>query len=126
TLKGRPSAAVPHPSPTTTLKGRPSAAVPHPSPTTKPEPHTTPDLGALWDLVADAGVTIFGTSAGYLSSCMKEGISPRQGLDLSALRAVGSTGSPLSPEAFTWVYDELGPNLWLFSTSGGTDVCSCL
>src|SRR5699024_7665930 len=126
TLKGRPSAAVPHPSPTTTLKGRPSAAVPHPSPTTKPEPHTTPDLGALWDLVADAGVTIFGTSAGYLSSCMKEGISPRQGRDLSALRAVGSTGSPLSPEAFTWVYDELGPDLWLFSTSGGTDVCSCL
>ena len=115
-----------HPSPTTTLKGRPSAADPHPSPTTKPEPRTTPDLGALWDLVADACVTIFGTSAGYLSSCMKEGISPRQGRDLSALRAVGSTGSPLSPEAFTWVYDELGPNLWLFSTSGGTDVCSCL
>lgn len=85
-----------------------------------------PDLEALWDLAAEAGVTVFGTSAGYLSSCMKEGMSPREGRDLSALKAIGSTGSPLSPEAFSWVYEELGPDLWLFSTSGGTDICSCL
>ncbi|MCY9784907.1 acetoacetate--CoA ligase [Nocardiopsis sp. EMB25] len=103
-----------HPSPTT-LNGRPSAAEP-----------PMPDLGALWDLAERAGVTVFGTSAGFLSSCMKEGVRPRQGRDLSALRAIGSTGSPLSPEAFTWVYEEFGDDLWLFSTSGGTDVCSCL
>ncbi|WP_116244504.1 acetoacetate--CoA ligase [Nocardiopsis sp. FIRDI 009] len=85
-----------------------------------------PDLGALWDLAERAGVTIFGTSAGFLSSCMKEDVHPRRGRDLSALRAIGSTGSPLSPEAFAWVYEEFGDDLWLFSTSGGTDVCSCL
>ncbi|MFW6640371.1 acetoacetate--CoA ligase [Nocardiopsis algeriensis] len=85
-----------------------------------------PDLGSLWDLAAEAGVTVFGTSAGFLSSCMKEGVEPRRGRDLSALRAIGSTGSPLSPEAFSWVYEQFGDGLWLFSTSGGTDVCSCL
>ncbi|TDQ48819.1 acetoacetate--CoA ligase [Actinorugispora endophytica] len=85
-----------------------------------------PDLGALWDLAERSGVTVFGTSAGYLSSCMKEGVHPARDRDLSALRAIGSTGSPLSPEGFAWCYREFGPDLWLFSTSGGTDVCSCL
>ncbi|MFC6429214.1 acetoacetate--CoA ligase [Nocardiopsis tropica] len=85
-----------------------------------------PDMGALWDLAAEAGVTVFGTSAGFLASSMKEGVHPREGRDLSRLKAIGSTGSPLSPEAFSWVYDEFGADLWLFSTSGGTDVCSCL
>ena len=85
-----------------------------------------PNMEALWDLAAEAGVTVFGTSAGFLSSSMKEGLHPRQGRDLSALKAIGSTGSPLSPEAFVWVYEEFGSDLWLFSTSGGTDVCSCL
>lgn len=85
-----------------------------------------PDMGALWDLAADAGVTVFGTSAGFLASSMKEGVHPRRGRDLSRLTAIGSTGSPLSPEAFAWAYDEFGSDLWLFSTSGGTDVCSCL
>jgi acetoacetyl-CoA synthetase len=55
---------------------------------------------------------------------MKAGVQPAQGRDLSALRSVGSTGSPLSPEGFRWVYDELGSDTWLFSTSGGTDVCT--
>jgi acetoacetyl-CoA synthetase len=55
---------------------------------------------------------------------MKAGVKPAAGRDLSALRSVGATGSPLSPEAFRWVYDELGPRTWLFSTSGGTDVCT--
>ncbi|MFD3686599.1 acetoacetate--CoA ligase [Nocardiopsis sp. NPDC058631] len=85
-----------------------------------------PDMGALWDLAADAGVTVFGTSAGFLASSMKEGVHPREGRDLSRLKAIGSTGSPLSPEAFAWTYEEFGGDLWLFSTSGGTDVCSCL
>ena len=83
-----------------------------------------PDLGTLWTLAEDAGITTFGTSASYIASCMKDGVDPRAGRDLSSLRAVGSTGSPLSPEGFDWVYDRLGPDVWLFSTSGGTDLCT--
>jgi acetoacetyl-CoA synthetase len=83
-----------------------------------------PGLERLWDLAQEAGVTCFGTSAAFISSCMKAGVSPRAGRDLSSLRAVGSTGSPLSPEGFRWVYDEVGGDTWLFSTSGGTDVCT--
>ena len=83
-----------------------------------------PDLGTLWDLAAQAGVTCFGTSASYIAACMKAGVEPRKGRDLSRLRSVGSTGSPLAPEGFDWVYDRLGPDLWLFSTSGGTDLCT--
>jgi acetoacetyl-CoA synthetase len=83
-----------------------------------------PDLGALWDLAEQAGVTCFGTSASFVAACMKGGIAPREGRDLSRLEAVGSTGSPLSPEGFDWVYDRLGPDVWLFSTSGGTDLCT--
>ena len=78
----------------------------------------------LWDLAADAGITTFGTSAAFIAASMKDGVEPAAGRDLSALRAVGSTGSPLSPEGFQWVYDQLGDHIWLFSTSGGTDVCS--
>jgi acetoacetyl-CoA synthetase len=69
-------------------------------------------------------VTTFGTSASYLASCMKAGIEPAAGRDLSALRAVGSTGSPLAPEGFRWVYEHVGAQTWLFSTSGGTDLCT--
>ena len=83
-----------------------------------------PDLGTLWNLAADAGITCFGTSASFIASCAKAGVDPREGRDLSTLRAVGSTGSPLSPEGFDWVYDRLGPDVWLFSTSGGTDLCT--
>ena len=83
-----------------------------------------PDLGVLWDLAQDAGITTFGTSAAFIASCMKAEVVPAEGRDLSALRAVGSTGSPLSPEGFQWVYDQLGSDTWLFSTSGGTDMCT--
>ena len=83
-----------------------------------------PDLGALWRLAEEAGITTFGTSASYIAACMKGGFDPRAGRDLSRLRAVGSTGSPLSPDGFDWVYDRLGPDVWLFSTSGGTDLCT--
>jgi acetoacetyl-CoA synthetase len=84
----------------------------------------TPDLGRLWDLAEETGITTFGTSASYIATCMKAGVEPAAGRDLSALHAVGSTGSPLSPEAFDWVYEHLGDSTWLFSTSGGTDVCT--
>ena len=83
-----------------------------------------PDMGVLWDLAERAGVTCFGTSAAYIGACMKAGVEPAKGRDLSALRAVGSTGSPLSPEGFHWVYDHVGEDTWLFSTSGGTDLCT--
>jgi acetoacetyl-CoA synthetase len=83
-----------------------------------------PDLGRLWDLAADTGMTCFGTSAAFVASCMKAEVLPRRGRDLSALSAVGSTGSPLSPEGFRWIYDQLGSDTWLFSTSGGTDMCT--
>ncbi len=83
-----------------------------------------PDMGVLWDLAEQAGVTTFGTSASYIASCMKAEVEPSAGRDLSGLDAVGSTGSPLSPEGFEWVYEHLGRETWLFSTSGGTDVCT--
>jgi acetoacetyl-CoA synthetase len=78
----------------------------------------------LWDLAAEARVTTFGTSAAFIAAAMKDGIEPAAGRDLSALEAVGSTGSPLAPEGFDWVYEKLGADTWLFSTSGGTDMCT--
>ena len=83
-----------------------------------------PDMDVLWDLAEAAGITCFGTSASYIAACMKAGAEPSAGRDLSRLRAVGSTGSPLAPEGFQWVYDHVGSDTWLFSTSGGTDVCT--
>jgi acetoacetyl-CoA synthetase len=81
-----------------------------------------PDLGVLWDLAGRAGVDIFGVGAAYLHACTKAGIDPRAGRDLSRLRAVGSTGSPLAPDAYWWVHERLGEHVWLASGSGGTDV----
>jgi acetoacetyl-CoA synthetase len=83
-----------------------------------------PDMSVLWDLAARAGVTMFGASASYIAACMKAGVEPGAGRDLSRLGAVGSTGSPLSPEGFDWIYEQLGADTWLFSTSGGTDLCT--
>ena len=83
-----------------------------------------PTLDTLWDLAAEAEITTFGTSASFLATCMKAGVEPSQGRDLSRLGAVGSTGSPLAPEGFEWVYEHVGRDTWLFSTSGGTDVCT--
>jgi acetoacetyl-CoA synthetase len=83
-----------------------------------------PDLNALWDLASAAEITTFGTSATYITRCMQAEIAPAQGRDLSRLRSVGSTGSPLSAQGFRWVYERVGEDIWLFSTSGGTDVCT--
>ena len=81
-------------------------------------------MNVLWDLAEETGITCFGTSAAYLHACMKAGVEPGAGRSLDQLRSVGSTGSPLSPEGFAWVYEHVGADTWLFSTSGGTDVCS--
>jgi acetoacetyl-CoA synthetase len=79
-----------------------------------------PDPQGMWDFAAEAGVTCFGTSAGFIGACLKAGVEPPA---LPALRSVGSTGSPLPVEGFEWVYEKLG-DVWLFSTSGGTDLCT--
>lgn len=83
-----------------------------------------PDLNVLWDLAEKAPIHHFGTSAPFLVSCMKAGLSPGSKFDLRALRSIGSTGSPLPPEAFGWVYDNIKPDVWLSSMAGGTDVCT--
>ncbi|MEU3163985.1 acetoacetate--CoA ligase [Streptosporangium sp. NPDC006930] len=81
---------------------------------------TYPETGALWRLAAEEGVTYFGTGAPYVIASMKAGLEP-SGLD--RLRGLGSTGSPLPPEGFAWVYDVM-PEVQLGSFSGGTDVCT--
>src|SRR3954467_9601286 len=83
-----------------------------------------PDMNVLWDFAARTRMTTFGTSASYINGCMKAEIEPADGRDLSALTAVGSTGSPLSPDGFRWVYQHVGADTWLFSASGGTDLCT--
>jgi acetoacetyl-CoA synthetase len=83
-----------------------------------------PDMNVLWEFAEQTGMTCFGTSASYITSCMKAGIEPGKDFDLSALEAIGSTGSPLPPEGFEWVYGHVREDLWLFSTSGGTDLCT--
>lgn len=83
-----------------------------------------PDLDVLWRMAADEGVTLFGTSASFVQSCLKAGLRPRDAFDLSAIRSVGSTGSPLSPEGFDWLRDAVGEELQIASVSGGTDVCA--
>ena len=84
-----------------------------------------PDMGVLWDLAEEARITCFGTGASYIAGCMKAGVEPGARAATSRrLRSVGSTGSPLAPEGFQWIYDHVGADTWLFSTSGGTDVCT--
>ncbi|MGI9573247.1 acetoacetate--CoA ligase [Alloalcanivorax xenomutans] len=84
-----------------------------------------PDLDMLWRLVADEKVTHFGTSARFLAGCRKAGLTPAKTLDLSALRVLFSTGSPLLPEDYDWVYADGAPNVLLGSIAGGTDICGC-
>ncbi len=83
-----------------------------------------PDINVLWELAEQTKITHFGTSAPFLVSCMKAGISPKNTFDLSHLRSIGSTGSPLPPEAFGWVYENIKSDVWLSSMAGGTDVCT--
>ncbi|MGH2912510.1 MAG: acetoacetate--CoA ligase, partial [Solirubrobacteraceae bacterium] len=83
-----------------------------------------PDLGRLWALAERTRITCMGVSAGFLMSCEKDGVEPARDFDLSSLRSIGSTGSPLPPEGFHWVYERVAADMWLFSTSGGTDVCT--
>jgi len=84
-----------------------------------------PGPDALWQLAQDEKISVFGTSAKYLTSLQNEGCKPGKDFDLSPLRAILSTGSPLSVEGFHYVYDEIKKDLCLSSISGGTDIISC-
>ncbi|HSK24218.1 MAG TPA: acetoacetate--CoA ligase [Egicoccus sp.] len=83
-----------------------------------------PDLSTLWRLAADARVDVFGVGAPFLMNCRKADLRPGAEFDLAHLRQIGSTGSPLAPEAYAWVRDAVGPHVQLVSASGGTDVCT--
>ncbi|GAB3549702.1 acetoacetate--CoA ligase [Spirosoma fluminis] len=83
-----------------------------------------PDLNVLWNLADEARINHFGGGAAYLLACHRAGIKPSQTNRLAYLRTIGSTGSPLPPEGFSWVYESVKSNVWLISLSGGTDVCS--
>jgi acetoacetyl-CoA synthetase len=83
-----------------------------------------PDLDTLWQLAETARVNVFGTSAAYIMNCLKAGVRPGERHDLTPLRSIGSTGSPLPSEGFAWVYAAVKKDLWLASVSGGTDVAS--
>ncbi len=83
-----------------------------------------PDLNVLWKWAEKVKITHFGTSAPYLVACMKKGLTPWKDFDLKAMRSIGSTGAPLPPEAFRYVYEHVHPDVWLCSMSGGTDVCT--
>jgi acetoacetyl-CoA synthetase len=83
-----------------------------------------PDLGTLWKFADEAQLTAFGVGAAYYANCMKAGIEPAKLADLHRIRTIGSTGSPLPAEAFTWIYEQLGSDILLASISGGTDIAA--
>ncbi len=83
-----------------------------------------PSLSALWELAARHRVNYFGTSAPFIQSCLKHELRPKDDLDLSALRTVGSTGAPLTTDGFRWVADAVGEDVQIASVSGGTDLCT--
>ncbi|MEV1024525.1 acetoacetate--CoA ligase [Streptomyces sp. NPDC050264] len=84
-----------------------------------------PGTGAQWSIAERTGATLFGTSAAYVMACRKAGVRPSHDHDLSRVKCVATTGSPLPPDGFRWLHDEVRADLWIASVSGGTDVCSC-
>ena len=85
---------------------------------------TYPDALQLWRITAEEQVTVLGCGASLLVQAAKDGLSPKAQFDLSRLRGVTSTGSPLPADTFRWVFDHVGHDIYLQSSSGGTDVCS--
>jgi len=84
-----------------------------------------PDGNILFDYADAAGITVFGTSAKYIDALKKAGLEPRRTHSLASVRMITSTGSPLVPESFDYVYERIKPDVHLASISGGTDICSC-
>ena len=85
-----------------------------------------PDLMTLWHLAERHRVSYFGTSASYISSCGKAGLAPAAELDLTSIRTIGSTGSPLGTDGFRWIHDRVGAGVQIASLSGGTDLCTAV
>ncbi|GAB3046385.1 acetoacetate--CoA ligase [Virgibacillus ainsalahensis] len=83
-----------------------------------------PDKKMLWKFAEETRMTVFGTSASYITACMKEELNPGKEFDLTHLKNISSTGSPLPPEGFQWCYENVKNDLWIASASGGTDVCT--
>ena len=83
-----------------------------------------PDIDVLWAFAERSKINHFGTSAPFITACMKSGLIPKEKYNLTNMRSVSSTGSPLPPEGFKWVYDNVKNDIWLVSMSGGTDVCT--
>ncbi len=83
-----------------------------------------PDMNVIWDFAEKTKMTNLGTSAAYITTCMNRKMEPQNNYNLSKLKTVGSTGSPLSPEGFQWVYDRVKRDVLLGSVSGGTDPCT--
>jgi acetoacetyl-CoA synthetase len=83
-----------------------------------------PDIALQWRLAEEARPTMLGLSPAFIIACRKEGIEPGRSFDLSSLRSLGVAGSPLPLEGFEWLYDQLGPEIFLNNGSGGTDVCT--
>ena len=81
-----------------------------------------PDMDVVWRFVADEKLTFFGAGAAFFSGCLKAGIVPKDEFDLDALRSLGSTGSPLSSDAYDWIYTKVKEDVWLAPISGGTDL----
>ena len=83
-----------------------------------------PEPDTLWRYADAVGATFLGAGAAYWASCMKAGVEPRRHADVSRLRALGSTGSPLAPEAYAWGAAQVGEHVWWCVISGGTDIAS--
>jgi acetoacetyl-CoA synthetase len=81
-----------------------------------------PDMLAVWRFVAKEKLTYFGAGAAFFAGCLKAGIVPRESVDMGALRSLGSTGSPLSADAYDWIYRDVKADVWLAPISGGTDL----
>jgi len=81
-----------------------------------------PDMGRVWEVIAEEGVTYFGAGAAFFEGCIKANVVPQENFDLRALRSMGSTGSPLSGDAYDWIYQKVKSDLWLAPISGGTDL----
>ncbi len=84
-----------------------------------------PDLGTIWQLIDDEKITFFGTSATYINLLKSEGFKPRETYKLSSLKAIGQTGSALSADGFTFVYQHIKSDVHFNSLSGGTDINGC-
>ena len=84
-----------------------------------------PDSGAMWKLIQDERITIFGTSASYINYLRRQAVKPGKNYDLSSLREISQTGSPLSADGFEYVYREIKKDLHVNSISGGTDINGC-